>query len=83
MEREYRGLALHHASRVLTAGHGGQVLCSEGAAGLLRRDLEPGVRLVDLGVYQLRDVEGRERLFQVGYPGMDPEKFPPLKAHIG
>ena len=83
MEREYRGLALHHASRVLTAGHGGQVLCSEGAAGLLRRDLEPGVRLVDLGVYQLRDVEVPERLFQVGYPGMDPEKFPPLKAHIG
>jgi len=83
MEREYRGLALHHASRVLTAGHGGQVLCSEGAAGLLRRDLEPGVRLVDLGVYQLRDVEVPERLFQVSYPGMDPEKFPPLKAHIG
>jgi len=83
LEREYRGLALHHASRVLTAGHGGQVLCSEGAAGLLRRDLAAGVRLVDLGVYQLRDVEVPERLFQVSYPGMDPEQFPPLKAHMG
>jgi predicted ATPase/DNA-binding SARP family transcriptional activator len=82
-EREYRGLALHYASRVLAAGHGGQILCSEGVSGLLRRDLEPGVRLVDLGVYQLRDVGVPERLFQVSYPGMEPAEFPPLRAQMG
>ena len=80
---EYRGLALHQASRVLTAGHGGQILCSEGMAGLVRRGLEPGIRLVDLGSYWLRDVETPERLFQVDYPEMAREDFPPLEAEPG
>jgi class 3 adenylate cyclase len=36
---EYHGLALHRASRMLTAAHGGQILVSDATAGLLRRDL--------------------------------------------
>jgi predicted ATPase/DNA-binding SARP family transcriptional activator len=82
-EREYRGLALHRASRILTAAHGGQILCSEATATLLRRDLEPDLRLVDLGVYRLRDVPSPERLFQVEYPGMARREFPPLNAEAG
>src|SRR5262249_40909846 len=69
--------------RVLVAGHGGQILCSEASAVLLRRDLEPGVRLTDLGVYRLRDVALPERLFQVEYLGMGQREFPPLKADAG
>src|SRR5262249_12672273 len=44
-EGDYHGAVLHRASRVLVAGHGGQILCSEATAALLRRDLEPGVQL--------------------------------------
>jgi predicted ATPase/DNA-binding SARP family transcriptional activator len=77
---EYRGLTLHYASRILAAGHGGQILCSESAASLLRRDVEPGIQLVDLGTYRLRDVNVLERLFQVSYPGMEPASFPALRA---
>src|SRR5262249_3549687 len=80
----YRGLVLHHASRVLIAAHGSQILCSEVTAGLLRRGAlgaaEPEARLTDLGVYRLLDVETPERLFMVEYSDMPRRAFPPLNA---
>ncbi len=79
----YHGLAVHRASRMLAAGHGGQILISEATAGLLRGDPEDGVRLMDLGVYRLRDVASPERLFQVEYPGMPETAFPALNAAAG
>ncbi|MBI2299067.1 MAG: tetratricopeptide repeat protein [Armatimonadetes bacterium] len=82
-EGEYQGLVLHRASRMLTAGHGGQILVSEATAALLRRDLADGLRLVDLGVYRLRDVATPERLFQVEYPGMPADGYGPLAAEAG
>jgi predicted ATPase/class 3 adenylate cyclase len=82
-EGEYRGLVIHHAQRLLVAGHGGQILCSEATAALLHHDLGPGVRLVDLGVYRLRDVATPERLFQIDFPEIAGRQFPPLKAEPG
>jgi predicted ATPase len=80
---EYHGLALHRASRILTAAHGGQILLSEAMAALVQRDLSEGVRLLDLGVFRLRDMPASERLFQVEYPGMAQRQFPPLAAEQG
>ncbi|HEX8958725.1 MAG TPA: BTAD domain-containing putative transcriptional regulator, partial [Solirubrobacterales bacterium] len=80
---DYHGLPLHRASRMLHAGHGRQILCSEATTGLLRRDLESEVSLLDLGVYRLRDVDEPERLFQVDYPGMPRREFPALRAERG
>ena len=81
---EYHGLVLHRASRMLTAAHGGQILVSEATAGLLRRDLEENVRLIDLGIYRLRDVPTPERLFQAEHPGSSAQTpFPPLSAEAG
>ena len=82
-EGEYQGLVLHRAARILTAAHGGQILCSEAIATLVRRDLEAGVRLADLGPYRLRDVPTPERLFQLDYPEMPQREFPPLRAEAG
>jgi predicted ATPase/DNA-binding SARP family transcriptional activator len=79
-EGDYHGLVLHHASRMLAAGHGGQILCSEATAAVVQRNLEPGIQLTDLGVYRLRDVEMPERLFQVEYPEMAQRVFPPPRA---
>lgn len=77
----YHGLLLHHGARMLGAGHGGQILCSEATAALLRREVgEEEVTLRDLGVYRLRDVPEGERLFQVCYPGMARSEFPPPAA---
>ncbi|MGC9319017.1 MAG: ATP-binding protein, partial [Armatimonadota bacterium] len=74
---------LHRASRVLIAGHGGQILCSEATAALLRRHLDLDVALRDLGTYRLRDVPAPEKLFQVDYPAMPQTRFPALRAEVG
>jgi hypothetical protein len=55
---DYMGPVLLYLQRLLAAGHGGQILCSEETATLLRREVEPGIRLVDLGVYRLRETGG-------------------------
>jgi predicted ATPase/DNA-binding SARP family transcriptional activator len=78
--QDYHGVALHRASRMLSAAHGGQILCSEATAALTRRDLDPSARLRDLGLFHLRDVEGPERLFQVDCSDIAGTKFPQLRA---
>jgi class 3 adenylate cyclase len=88
---DYRGPALDHGARVLSAGHAWQIVCSEAAARLLRSDLDPGARLVDLGEFRLyenptsstaylRPLPAPERLFQVEYPEMPVREFPPPNA---
>jgi predicted ATPase/Tfp pilus assembly protein PilF len=79
-DADYHSPVLNRATRMLTAAHGGQILCSEETATLLRRDLPQDRRLVDLGGYRLRDVAGAERLYQVTYPDMPAPSFPPLRA---
>jgi hypothetical protein len=64
----YHGLVVNHASRILAAAHGGQVLCSATATELLRRNSSsalPAVAFSDLGVYRLRGLDEPERLFLV------------------
>jgi predicted ATPase/DNA-binding SARP family transcriptional activator len=78
----YQSPVLDRATGLLLAAHGGQVLCSEAVAVLLRPDLEAETRLADLGFYRLRSGGGPERLFSVNYPGMVPEGFPPPNAAL-
>jgi predicted ATPase/DNA-binding SARP family transcriptional activator len=80
---EYRGPVLQRTAGILSATHGGQILCSEATAGLLRRDLEPGLRFVSLGVYRLPEVPTPERLFQVEHPDLPPQERPPPSAPSG
>lgn len=80
---EYHGLMLHHAARLLVAGHGGQILCSEVTAMMARSHLPPGVRTAELGVYRLRDLPEPTHLFQVDYPAMQRQEFPRLRAESG
>jgi hypothetical protein len=79
----YHGQALHRASRILSAGSGGQILVSEVTAGLLRSERETQVQLVDLGVWRLRDVPLPERLHQANYAGMPAQDFGALSAEAG
>jgi predicted ATPase/class 3 adenylate cyclase len=71
---EYATPEVHRASRVASAAHGGQVLCS-GATARLAGDLRDGAVLLDLGLYRLRGFDGRERLFQLVAPGLE-RQFP-------
>src|SRR5579862_9196866 len=52
-EGRYYTRTLLRGARLLQAGYGGQILCSEATAGLLRQDHDSEVSLVDLGVYRL------------------------------
>lgn len=73
------GLDVHRAARIAAAAHGGQVVLSETAAGLVRDSLPDAVALIDLGVHRLRDMRRPDRLFQLTAPGLQAE-FPPPRS---
>ena len=50
----YVGLDVHRAARIMSAGHGGQVLLSQTTRDLVEHDLPDGVSLRDLGVHRLK-----------------------------
>jgi predicted ATPase/class 3 adenylate cyclase len=71
----YVGLDVHQANRVMSAGHGGQVLVSEPTRALLADD----VPVRDLGEHLLKDLAGPQRLYQLELEGL-PSDFPPLNT---
>jgi predicted ATPase len=77
---ELFGMALHHVSRMLGITHGGQVLLSGAAVGLLT-ELPPGIALRDLGPHRLRDVVRPVQLHQAVAAGI-PDAFPPVPAAL-
>ncbi|MBC7809176.1 MAG: tetratricopeptide repeat protein, partial [Akkermansiaceae bacterium] len=74
-EGDYRGLGVHEASRQMSAAHGGQILLSEAATILLRRERLSDIEFKDLGMFRLRDAPAPEHLFQAIYPGMPTREF--------
>jgi predicted ATPase/class 3 adenylate cyclase len=75
IDGRYVGLDVHHAARVMAAGHGGQVLVSEATRALL----DDSFRVRDLGEHRLKDLSSAQRLFQLEAEGLRTE-FPPLKT---
>lgn len=75
VDGRYVGLDVHHAARVMAAGHGGQVLLS----GETRRHLNGEPALVDLGEHRLKDLLQPDHLFQLVIDGL-PQEFPALKT---
>jgi predicted ATPase/class 3 adenylate cyclase/DNA-binding CsgD family transcriptional regulator/tetratricopeptide (TPR) repeat protein len=75
----YVGLDVHHAARIMSAGHGGQVLLSPTTRELVKHDLPDGVSLRDLGEYRLKDLQHPSRLFQLAMADI-PADFPLLKT---
>jgi predicted ATPase/class 3 adenylate cyclase/DNA-binding CsgD family transcriptional regulator len=73
------GLEVHRASRIAAVAHGGQVVVSAAAAGLLAGCLPPGVGLKDLGLHRLKDLGRPEQIFQLRAEGL-PAGFPPLRS---
>ena len=75
----YVGLDVHRAARIMSAGHGGQVLLSQTTRDLVEQALPDGVGLLDLGEHRLKDLSASIRLFQLVIAGL-PTEFPPLKT---
>jgi len=76
-DRDYLGLAVHQAARVMSAAHGGQVLVSDDVLTDLT-DLDQ-IEFWDLGEFALRGTEGATRLHQLCHPAL-PSSFPPPRA---
>ncbi len=66
----YVGVDVHRAARIAACGHGGQILLSSAAAGLVEADA-----LHDLGEHRLKDLSAPERIYQLGSG-----EFAPLRS---
>src|SRR3954447_11542682 len=75
----YVGLDVHRAARIGAAGHGGQVLLSSTTRELVAHDLPADIRLHDLGVHRLKDIEHPERIVQLVLADL-PGDFPAIKT---
>ena len=75
----YIGLDVHRTARIMSAGHGGQVLLSLTTRDLVEHDLPEGVSLRDLGEHRLKDLQLSVHLYQLVIAGLS-EDFPPLKT---
>ena len=75
----YVGLDVHRTARIMSAGHGGQVLLSQATCNLVEQDLPDDVSLRDLGEYRLKDLGRPRHLFQLDIPGL-PADFPRLRT---
>ncbi len=76
---DYFGSAVNRTARLLSAGHGGQILVSGAAADRSLPNLPEGVNLRHLGSLTLRDLKEPERVYQPVGPGLRLE-FKPLRA---
>jgi class 3 adenylate cyclase len=78
-DNDYFGPCVNRVARLLSAAHGGQVLMSAVTRALVRDLALPGISLIDLGEYRLKDLHRPEKVYQVVTPDL-PTRFPPLKT---
>ncbi|HET9587397.1 MAG TPA: adenylate/guanylate cyclase domain-containing protein, partial [Anaerolineales bacterium] len=69
------------AERVMSAGHGGQILISQAAYDLLIGNLPVHVQFIDMGEYHLKDILRPQHLYQLTVPDL-PAEFPALRTLI-
>src|SRR6185295_10273246 len=76
----YSGYAtLASTQRIMSAGHGGQILISGVTRELVRDTLPGDSELLDLGEKRLKDLLRPEHLYQLSISNL-PATFPPLKT---
>ena len=76
---DYFGPSLNRAARIMSAGHGGQILISEVTAQMAREALPTEISLLDLGEHYLKGLVRAEKIFQISAPGLEKE-FPALRS---
>ncbi len=76
---DYFGPVVNRVARLLSIGHGSQVLLSGFTADLVRERLPRGVTVRDLGHHRLRDLAKPEPVFQLIAPGLH-GAFPELRS---
>jgi predicted ATPase/class 3 adenylate cyclase len=76
---DYFGPAVNRVARLMSIGHGGQVLVSGVTRDLAHGDLPSGITFMDQGLQRLRDLTEPEHVWQLSIEGL-PTDFPPLRS---
>jgi len=76
---DFFGPALNRVARLMSAGHGGQILLSAATAALVRGQLPPDLECRSLGTHRLRDLAEPETIFQLSAPDLQKD-FPALRT---
>jgi predicted ATPase/class 3 adenylate cyclase len=78
-EDGYVGMDVHHAARVASSAHGGQIVVSDATERIAAALAHEDVAFVDLGLHRLKDLPQDERLHQVVAEGLLRD-FPPVRS---
>src|SRR5579871_1489823 len=78
-EGDYQGLPLHRLARLLSAGHGGQILLSHATYSLVQDSLPEDVTFHHHGTHRLKDLQQTEQIYQLQHPRL-PSVFPALRT---
>ena len=70
---DHFGPVMNRTARIMAAGHGGQVLLSAVAAGLVSGRMPAGASLLDLGIHRLKDLSLPEHLYQLVHRDIETE----------
>lgn len=76
-DADYFGPTVNRVARLMSIGHGGQVLISDAVRDVVADGSHDGTLLVDLGLRRLKDLMQPERVWQVNADGL-PSEFAPL-----
>jgi predicted ATPase/class 3 adenylate cyclase len=76
---DYFGTAVNRAARIMSAGHGGQILLSRSVVELANGRLPPETDLMHLGRVRLRDLSSPEDIWQLVHPELC-RNFPALRS---
>jgi len=78
-EGDYYGQTLNRAARIMSAGHGGQILISDVVAQVAREHLPSNVSLLNLGEHHLKGLLRAEKIYQLVAPDLQKD-FPALNS---
>jgi predicted ATPase/class 3 adenylate cyclase len=76
---DYFGPTVNRVARLLSIAHGGQIILSSAAAGLIQSAPSARVNLRDLGPHRLRDLANPEQVYQVLADDLR-DQFPALRS---
>ena len=76
---DYYGPTLNRVARLMSIGHGGQVLVSDAVQNAVTKGLVGETTLVDLGLRRLKDLMQPEHVWQLSIAGL-PSDFAPLTS---
>jgi len=78
-EGDYYGGTLNRAARIMSAGHGCQLLLSDTTLQLAGESLPKDVTAIDLGDHYLKGLNRAEHIYQINIPGLQ-QDFPHLNS---